>query len=98
MLGKNVGLDTLNTLLADMQPAQKPLDLVRPPEADSPSATLTWDKATPNSSPTCATTTARSMPGSTRSFYGFTPNSTTQLNKHHTTKTNEKISSRPYGA
>ena len=48
VLGKNVGLDTLNTLLADMQPAQKPLDLVRPAGGGTaPSAPLTWDKATP---------------------------------------------------
>ncbi len=47
-LGKQLGLDTLNTLLADMTPVQKPLDLVRP-GAGHPgnSATLTWDKATP---------------------------------------------------
>lgn len=48
-LGKESGLDTLNGILADMQPAQKPLDLVKP-GASGAAATvdtkLTWDKAT----------------------------------------------------
>lgn len=51
-LGKEHGLDTLNGILADMQPAQKPLDLVRPgagsggaaPTADM---NLTWATAAP---------------------------------------------------
>lgn len=51
-LGKEHGLDTLSGILADMQPAQKPLDLVRPgagaggaaPAADM---NLTWATATP---------------------------------------------------
>ena len=50
-LGKEHGLDTLSGILADMQPAQKPLDLVRPgataggaaPAAD---VNLTWATAT----------------------------------------------------
>lgn len=47
-LGKTVGLDGLNALFSDMTPAQKPLDLVRPGSGKSAdSATLTWDKATP---------------------------------------------------
>lgn len=47
-LGKTVGLDSLNALFSDMTPAQKPLDLVRPGSGKSAdSATLTWDKATP---------------------------------------------------
>ena len=47
-LGKQVGIDSLNALLADMQPAQKPLDLVRPAGGGaSPAATLSWEKSTP---------------------------------------------------
>lgn len=47
-LGKTVGPDGLNALFADMTPAQKPLELVRPGVGKSAdSATLTWDKASP---------------------------------------------------
>lgn len=48
-LGKESGLDTLNGILADMQPAQKPLDLVKPGASGAAAAVdtkLTWDKAT----------------------------------------------------
>lgn len=47
-LGKQIGLDSLNALFADMAPAQKPLDLVKP-AGGSGSATdvkLTWATAT----------------------------------------------------
>lgn len=47
-LGKQIGLDSLNALFADMTPAQKPLDLVKP-AGGSGSATdvkLTWATAT----------------------------------------------------
>ena len=49
-LGKQIGLESLNALFADMTPAQKPLDLVRP-VGGSGSATdvrLTWATATPD--------------------------------------------------
>ncbi len=49
-LGKQVGLESLTALFADMTPAQKPLDLVRPSAGGSPATvdtTLSWDKATP---------------------------------------------------
>lgn len=49
-LGKESGLDTLNSVLGDMQPAQKPLDLVKPGASGAAAAVdtkLTWDKATP---------------------------------------------------
>lgn len=49
-LGKQIGLESLNNLLADMPPAQKPLDLVRPSaggSAASVDTTLTWETATP---------------------------------------------------
>lgn len=45
-LGKTLGLADLNALFADMAPAQKPLDLVRP-NGTTGSATLTWANATP---------------------------------------------------
>lgn len=48
-LGKQSGLDTLNGILADMQPAQKPLDLVKPGTAGGAATVdtkLTWDTAT----------------------------------------------------
>ncbi len=47
-LGKQIGLDSLNALFADMTPAQKPLDLVKP-AGGSGTATdvkLTWATAT----------------------------------------------------
>lgn len=48
-LGKTLGLADLNALFADMSPAQKPLDLVRPNGSgqSAVSATLTWASATP---------------------------------------------------
>lgn len=48
-LGKTLGLADLNALFADMAPAQKPLDLVRPNGSgqSAGSATLTWASATP---------------------------------------------------
>lgn len=48
-LGKTLGLADLNALFADMAPAQKPLDLVRPNGSvqSAGSATLTWANATP---------------------------------------------------
>lgn len=48
-LGKTLGLADLNALFADMSPAQKPLDLVRPNGSGQSvgSATLTWASATP---------------------------------------------------
>lgn len=48
-LGKTLGLADLNALFADMTPAQKPLDLVRPNGSgqSAGSATLTWASATP---------------------------------------------------
>lgn len=48
-LGKTLGLADLNALFADMSPAQKPLDLVRPNGSgqSAGSATLTWTSATP---------------------------------------------------
>lgn len=48
-LGKTIGLADLNALFADMTPAQKPLDLVRPNGSgqSAGSATLTWASATP---------------------------------------------------
>lgn len=48
-LGKTIGLEDLNALFADMSPAQKPLDLVRPNGSgqSAGSATLTWANATP---------------------------------------------------
>lgn len=48
-LGKTMGLADLNALFADMAPAQKPLDLVRPNGSvqSAGSATLTWANATP---------------------------------------------------
>lgn len=48
-LGKTLGLADLNSLFADMAPAQKPLDLVRPNGSvqSAGSATLTWANATP---------------------------------------------------
>lgn len=47
-LGKQIGLDGLNALLADMTPAQKPLDLVKPAAGGSasPDVKLTWATAT----------------------------------------------------
>lgn len=47
-LGKQIGLDSLNALFADMTPAQKPLDLVKPAGGSgSPSdVKLTWATAT----------------------------------------------------
>lgn len=47
-LGKSLGLDQLKSLLADMTPAQKPLDLVRPGAQPAPGAsvTLKWETAT----------------------------------------------------
>ena len=49
-LGKQIGLESLNNLFADMTPAQKPLDLVRQSaggSAASVDTTLTWETATP---------------------------------------------------
>lgn len=50
-LGKQIGYDSLTALLADMTPAQKPLDLVRPTAAPGAASAadiaLSWDKATP---------------------------------------------------
>lgn len=46
-LGKQIGLDGLNALFADMTPAQKPLDLVKPVEGGNGGAVnLTWATAT----------------------------------------------------
>lgn len=49
-LGKQVGIESLTALLADMTPAQKPLDLVRPSGSAGGSASvdtkLTWATAT----------------------------------------------------
>lgn len=47
-LGKQIGLDGLNALFADMTPAQKPLDLVKPAAGGSasPDVKLTWATAT----------------------------------------------------
>lgn len=47
-LGKQIGLDSLNALFADMTPAQKPLDLVKPAGGSgSPTdVKLTWANAT----------------------------------------------------
>lgn len=46
-LGKQIGLDGLNALFADMTPAQKPLDLVKPAGGGNGSAVnLTWATAT----------------------------------------------------
>lgn len=46
-LGKQIGLDGLNALFADMTPAQKPLDLVRPAGGGNGGAVnLTWATAT----------------------------------------------------
>ena len=47
-LGKQIGLDSLNALFADMTPAQKPLDLVKPAGGSgAPSdVKLTWATAT----------------------------------------------------
>jgi HK97 family phage prohead protease len=47
-LGKQVGLDGLKALFADMAPAQKPLDLVKPSAGGpgSPDVKLTWATAT----------------------------------------------------
>ena len=74
VLGKNVGLDTLNTLLADMQPAQKPLDLVRPAGGGTvPSATLTWDKATPEQLADLRDNNREEYARLYKEFYGFTP-------------------------
>ena len=49
-LGKQIGLESLNNLFADMTPAQKPLDLVRPSASSAHPAVdtaLTWETATP---------------------------------------------------
>lgn len=48
-LGKTIGLADLNALLADMTPAQRPLDLVRPSGSghSAGSVPLTWASATP---------------------------------------------------
>lgn len=47
-LGRQIGLDGLNALFADMTPAQKPLDLVKPAAGGSasPDVKLTWATAT----------------------------------------------------
>lgn len=46
-LGKQIGLDGLNALFADMTPAQKPLDLVKPVGGGNGGAVnLTWPTAT----------------------------------------------------
>lgn len=46
-LGKQIGLDGLNALFADMTPAQKPLDLVKPTGGGNGGAVnLTWATAT----------------------------------------------------
>ena len=47
-LGKQVGLDSLKALFADMAPAQKPLDLVKPSAGGGNGGTvnLTWANAT----------------------------------------------------
>lgn len=46
-LGKQIGLDGLNALFADMTPAQKPLDLVKPVGGGNGGAVnLTWATAT----------------------------------------------------
>ena len=47
-LGKQIGLDSLNALFADMTPAQKPLDLVKPAggSGTAPDVKLTWATAT----------------------------------------------------
>lgn len=47
-LGKQIGLDSLNALFADMPPAQKPLDLVKPSGGSGTAADvkLTWATAT----------------------------------------------------
>lgn len=46
-LGKQIGLDGLNALFADMTPAQKPLDLVKPAGGSNGGAVnLTWATAT----------------------------------------------------
>ncbi len=46
-LGKRIGLDGLNALFADMTPAQKPLDLVKPVGGGNGGAVnLTWATAT----------------------------------------------------
>ena len=46
-LGKQIGLDGLNALFADMTPAQKPLDLVKPAGGGNGGAVnLTWATAT----------------------------------------------------
>lgn len=47
-LGKQIGLDSLNALFADMSPAQKPLDLVKPvgSTGTATDVKLTWATAT----------------------------------------------------
>ena len=74
VLGKNVGLDTLNTLLDDMQPAQKPLDLVRPAGGGTaPTATLTWDKATPEQLADLRDNNREEYARLYKEYFGFAP-------------------------
>ena len=48
-LGKQIGYESLSALFADMTPAQKPLDLIRPSGGRGAGADvkLTWTSATP---------------------------------------------------
>lgn len=73
-LGKQVGLDSLNALFADMTPATKPLDLVRPAGGSaSPSATLSWDKATPEQLADLRDNNRDEYVRLYKEHYGFTP-------------------------
>ncbi len=73
-LGKRLGLDSLNALLSDMTPAQKPLDLLRPAGGGAaPAATLSWDKATPEQLADLRDNNRDEYVRLYREYFGFAP-------------------------
>ena len=75
-LGKQIGLDGLNALFADMTPAKKPLDLVRPSaggSAASVDTTLAWESATPEQLADLRDNNREEYVRLYKEHFGFTP-------------------------
>ena len=75
-LGKQIGIDGLNALFADMTPAQKPLDLVRCSAGGSVATvdtTLTWETATADQLEDLRTNNREEYVRLYKKYFGFAP-------------------------
>lgn len=73
-LGRQVGLDSLNALIADMHPPQKPLDLIRSGRVGSGTdVALSWDKATPEQLADLRENDREEYTRLYKEFFGFAP-------------------------